>query len=88
MRLVHAIAAICLVTMFAAAPAAKTQAGEKKPVIAGIIFMEDTFFRLCNLGMKDAAVAAGCEYLEGNSNNRPEKEISLYINSPGGSVTA
>ncbi len=53
------------------------EAGEKKTVIAGIIFMEDTFFRLCNYGMKDAALAAGCEYLEGNSNNRPEKEISL-----------
>lgn len=53
------------------------RAGEKKIVIAGIIFMEDTFFRLCNLGMKDAALAAGCEYMEGNSNNRPEKEISL-----------
>ncbi len=68
------VLAACVLSFAASIRAA---AGEKKPVIAGIIFMEDTFFRLCNLGMKDAAAAAGCEFLEGNSNNRPEKEIQL-----------
>ncbi|MCX7045974.1 MAG: substrate-binding domain-containing protein [Candidatus Sumerlaeota bacterium] len=58
--------------------------GEKKFKIAGIIFQDDEFFRMTSIGMKAAARKAGVEYLEGNSNNKPDKEIELvntYISS-------
>ena len=45
--------------------------------LAGIVFQEDQFFRLVLFGMRDAAKKAGVELLEGNSMNKPEKEIEL-----------
>jgi ABC-type sugar transport system substrate-binding protein len=45
--------------------------------IAGIVFQEDQFFRLVQIGMKDAAARYGVELLEGNSDNKPDKEIQL-----------
>lgn len=53
----------------------KGQGGKKK--IAGIVFQEDQYMRLVLFGMREAAAKAGVELLEGNSNNRPEKEIEL-----------
>ena len=44
---------------------------------AGIVFQEDQFFRLVLFGMRDAAKKAGVELLEGNSDNKPDKEIEL-----------
>ncbi len=55
-----------------------------KPVrMAGIIFQEDQFFRLIQLGMKDAAAKEHVELMEGNSDNKPDKEFQLvqtYVN--------
>ena len=48
-----------------------------KKTIAGIMMQEDQFFRLILFGMKDAAKKAGVELLTGNSNNQPEREISM-----------
>ena len=48
-----------------------------KVKLAGIVFQEDQFFRLVLFGMRDAAKKAGVELLEGNSMNKPEKEIEL-----------
>ena len=45
--------------------------------MAGIVFQEDQFFRLVLFGMRAAAKEAGVELLEGNSYNKPEKEIEL-----------
>ncbi|MHC4250915.1 MAG: substrate-binding domain-containing protein, partial [Planctomycetota bacterium] len=47
------------------------------PQIAGIVFQQDQFFRLIQFGMQDAAGKAGAELLEGNSANKPDKEIQL-----------
>jgi sugar transport system substrate-binding protein len=62
----------------------KKEGGENKPEaakgkykIAGIVFQEDQFFRLVQIGMKDAAAKYGVELLEGNSDNKPDKEIQL-----------
>jgi ABC-type sugar transport system substrate-binding protein len=49
----------------------------RKIRMAGIIFQEDQFFRLILLGMRDAAKKNGVELLEGNSDNKPEKELQL-----------
>jgi simple sugar transport system substrate-binding protein/ribose transport system substrate-binding protein len=51
--------------------------GNSKYKIAGIVFQEDQFFRLVQIGMKDAAAKYGVELLEGNSDNKPDKEIQL-----------
>ncbi|MFH0991370.1 MAG: substrate-binding domain-containing protein [bacterium] len=45
--------------------------------VAGIIFQEDQFFRLVLFGMRDAAKKNNVELLEGNSANKPDKEIQL-----------
>ncbi len=55
----------------------KPAAVQGKFKIAGIVFQEDQFFRLVQIGMKDAALAYGVELLEGNSDNKPDKEIQL-----------
>ena len=43
---------------------------------------------LLNSEVNDAAAASLCAQLLFLESQDPEKEISLYINSPGGSVTA
>ncbi|KUY84471.1 substrate-binding domain-containing protein [Burkholderia sp. RF4-BP95] len=54
-----------------------TYAEAKKPVIAGIVFQQDQYFRTVEVGMRDAAKAAGAELLEGNSDGKLEKESQL-----------
>ncbi|QTB53397.1 substrate-binding domain-containing protein [Burkholderia pseudomallei] len=54
-----------------------TNAEAKKPVIAGIVFQQDQYFRTVEVGMRDAAKAAGAELLEGNSDGKLEKESQL-----------
>ena len=45
--------------------------------IAGVVFQQDQFFRTIQMGMGAAAQKAGATLLEGNSESKPEKEISL-----------
>ena len=45
--------------------------------MAGIIFQEDQFFRLILFGMRDAAKKNSVQLLEGNSDNKPDKEFQL-----------
>lgn len=56
---------------------AQSEPAAPKVKLAGIVFQEDQFFRLVLFGMRDAAKKAGVELLEGNSMNKPEKEIEL-----------
>jgi ABC-type sugar transport system substrate-binding protein len=56
---------------------AKSEPAAAKIKLAGIVFQEDQFFRLVLFGMRGAAKKAGVELLEGNSMNKPEKEIEL-----------
>jgi ABC-type sugar transport system substrate-binding protein len=48
-----------------------------KPTIAGIGFQDDQFFKLVELGMKDAAAKQGVEFSPASSAGSLEKEISL-----------
>ncbi len=45
--------------------------------IAGIVFQEDQFFKVIQIGMRDAAKELGVNLLEANSQNKPDKEIQL-----------
>ncbi|MEV8467293.1 substrate-binding domain-containing protein [Fluviibacterium sp. DFM31] len=45
--------------------------------VASVVFQQDQFFRTIQMGMTAAAEAAGVTLLEGNSDSKPEKEISL-----------
>jgi ABC-type sugar transport system substrate-binding protein len=63
-----------------AGAAASSQAStpdNSKIKLAGIVFQEDQFFRLMLLGMHQAANEAGVQFLEGNSDNKPDKEVDL-----------
>lgn len=68
-----AVATVLAVAGIMAAPYAEA----KKPVIAGIVFQQDQYFRTVEVGMRDAAKAAGAELLEGNSDGKLEKESQL-----------
>jgi ABC-type sugar transport system substrate-binding protein len=48
-----------------------------RPKVAGIVFQEDQYMRLVLFGMREAARKADVDLLEGNSTNKPEKEIEL-----------
>lgn len=45
--------------------------------VAAVVFQQDQFFRTIELGMEAAAEAAGVELLQGNSDSRLDREISL-----------
>ena len=45
--------------------------------IAGIVFQEDQFMRIVQIGMDEAAEKAGVKLLKANSNNKLDKEIQL-----------
>ncbi len=51
-------------------------ASADQPVIGGIVFQQDQYFRGIQLGMQDAAKGAAT-LLDGNSENKAEKEASL-----------
>lgn len=60
----------------ASAPGAST-AGAKRLTIAGIGFQDDQFFKLVELGMKDAASKRGVDFSPSSSAGSLDKEISL-----------
>jgi sugar transport system substrate-binding protein len=45
--------------------------------IAGIVFQEDQFFKVIQIGMREAANDLGVNLLEANSQNKPDREIQL-----------
>lgn len=63
--------------LVAAACIAAPSAAQEGKTIAGIVFQQDQFFRTIQIGMQAAAEAAGATLLEGNSDSKPDKEISL-----------
>ena len=52
-------------------------ADAKPPKIATVIFQDDQFFRLIEFGARDAAQKAGATSVEGNSENKLDKEKQL-----------
>lgn len=70
---------VCLLAAVAFTVGMMASAGmaADKVTMAGIVFQEDQFFRIIELGMQDAAKKAGVEMLLANSNNKPEKELEL-----------
>lgn len=78
MRLLSVLAIVLALILagHTSAPAQDAAKG-KKPLIAGIIFQEDQFFRLLAKGMQDTAEKDGAEFLLGNSNNKADKEVQL-----------
>lgn len=51
--------------------------GGGKPKVAGVVFQEDQFMKLLQLGYKDAAEKAGLEFYPGNTNGDAGKESEL-----------
>jgi ABC-type sugar transport system substrate-binding protein len=55
-------------------------AGQKeggKPKVAGVVFQEDQFMRLLQMGYRDAAEKAGFDFYPGNTNGDAAKEAEL-----------
>ncbi len=50
---------------------------EGEPQIGGILFQEDQFFRMIEIGMKDAAAKRGVQLSVNNSRNGPDEELRL-----------
>ncbi|KVS70064.1 substrate-binding domain-containing protein [Burkholderia cepacia] len=67
-----------LISIFALAGIVAANSAEARaPVIAGIVFQQDQYFRTVEIGMRDAAKASGANLLEGNSDGKLEKESQL-----------
>ncbi len=55
---------------------------QTKPKVAGVVFQEDQFMKLLQLGYKDAAVKAGFDFNPGNTNGDAAKEaefLNTYV---------
>lgn len=53
-----------------------------KPKVAGVVFQEDQFMKLLQLGYKDAATKAGFDFYPGNTNGDAAKEaefLNTYV---------
>ncbi|MGD0462047.1 MAG: substrate-binding domain-containing protein [Tepidisphaeraceae bacterium] len=74
---VAVVACLSLAFGFVGCEKASNSSATKQLRMAGIIFQEDQFFRLILFGMKDAAKKNNIELLEGNSDNKPDKEFQL-----------
>ena len=59
---------------------AAAAADTAKPKVAGVVFQEDQFMKLMQLGYKDAAVKAGFDFFPGNTNGDAAKE-SEFLNT-------
>ncbi len=74
-----------LVTMVAVAMMFAVGAGafaQGKPKVAGVVFQEDQFMKLLQLGYKDTAVKAGFDFYPGNTNGDAAKEaefLNTYV---------
>lgn len=60
--------------IFAAGAAEEADAA---PKVAGVVFQEDQFMRLLQMGYQDAAEAAGFEFFPGNTNGDAARESEL-----------
>ncbi|MDX9939760.1 MAG: substrate-binding domain-containing protein [Sphaerochaetaceae bacterium] len=61
---------------------AAAQAETGKPKVAGVVFQEDQFMKLLQLGYRDAALAAGFDFYPGNTNGDAAKEaefLNTYV---------
>ena len=77
--MVFAVAAIFALTLSSQAfAAAQNESG--KPKVAGVVFQEDQFMKLLQLGYKDAAIKAGFDFYPGNTNGDAAKE-SEFLNT-------
>ncbi len=74
-----------LVTLVAVAIMFSVAAGafaQGKPKVAGVVFQEDQFMKLMQLGYKDAAIKAGFDFYPGNTNGDAAKEaefLNTYV---------
>ena len=70
---------VAVTLMFAVGAGAFAQA---KPKVAGVVFQEDQFMKLLQLGYKDAALKAGFDFYPGNTNGDAAKEaefLNTYV---------
>ncbi len=76
------ISTVIMVMMFSACQKNESEKDNVKATgknfkIAGIVFQADQFFRLVQIGMREAGSKYGVELMDGNSDNKPDKEIQL-----------
>lgn len=71
------VALLVLTLMVAVGGTAFAQA---KPKVAGVVFQEDQFMKLMQMGYRDAAIKAGFDFYPGNTNGDAAKEAE-FINT-------
>ena len=72
-KMLVVLVAVMMVSGFAGCGKAPTG----KPKVAGVVFQEDQFMKLLQLGFRDAAVKAGFEFYPGNTNGDAAKESEM-----------
>ncbi len=69
--------ALVLVAVTAGSVFAAAQRESTAPRVAGVVFQEDQFMRLLQMGYRDAALEAGFEFFPGNTNGDAAREAEL-----------
>lgn len=71
------VLAVMMVASLALTGLGAAAADESKGKIAGVVFQEDQFMKLLQMGYKDATEAAGYEFFPGNTNGDAAKEVEM-----------
>lgn len=77
MKKIMMMALVALLLCTTAFAEGQKDKGDKKLVISGIVFQDDQFFNVIQMGMQAAADDLGVELLLANSNNKQDKEMEL-----------
>ena len=84
-KVIVAVVAVSLILAFGLGGCAKG-----KPKVAGVVFQEDQFMKLLQLGYKDTAVKAGFDFYPGNTNGDAAKEaefLNTYVTYKGVAIS-
>lgn len=81
-KIVLIVTAMTVLATGIAFAAGQAEDAEAPPKVAGVVFQEDQFMRLLQMGYRDAAEAAGFEFFPGNTNGDAAREtefLNTYV---------
>ncbi len=81
-KVLHVLLVLTMVLVVGGQVFAAAQAETGKPKVAGVVFQEDQFMKLLQLGYKDTAEKAGFDFYPGNTNGDAAKEaefLNTYV---------
>jgi len=81
-KVLHVLLVVTMVLVVGGQVFAAAQAETGRPKVAGVVFQEDQFMKLLQMGYKDTAEKAGFDFYPGNTNGDAAKEaefLNTYV---------